>query len=81
MCVLELTDPMVDHPNHYQTKNGIEVIDVMAAFTEDLTGIEAVDTAQIIKYIGRWKKKNGLQDLNKARWYLNHLINHVEKGV
>ena len=69
----------VNHPNHYQSVNGLEVIDVMEPFTEDLKGIEAVDTAQIIKYICRWKKKNGLEDLKKAEWYLNHLIDFVEE--
>ena len=73
-------DKMVEHPKHYQSEKGIEVIDVMEAFTSDLKGIEAVDTAQILKYICRWKKKNGVQDLNKAMWYLIHLINHVEKS-
>jgi hypothetical protein len=68
----------VNHPSHYQSKNGLEVIDVMAAFTADLTGIEAVDTSNVIKYICRWKKKNGIEDLKKAAWYLDHLIEHVE---
>lgn len=70
----------VDHPLHYQSDKGVEVIDVMEAFTEGLEGIEAVDTAQIIKYICRWKKKNGKEDLEKAEWYLQHLINRIEKG-
>lgn len=73
-------DSPVTHPAHYQSDKGIEVIDVMEAFTENLEGIEAVDTAQIIKYICRWKKKNGKEDLKKAEWYLQHLINHIEKG-
>lgn len=72
-------DDMVSHPSHYQSENGLEVIDVIEAFTFDLKGIEATDTGNIIKYICRWKKKNGLQDLKKAMWYLNHLIEHVEK--
>lgn len=70
---------MVNHPDHY-IHGGIETIDVIKAFTEDLTGIEAVDTANIIKYISRWKSKNGLEDLQKAQWYLNHLINLVESN-
>lgn len=70
---------LVNHPPHYKTKSGLETIDVIEAFTEDLTGIEATDTGNIIKYICRWKHKNGLQDLKKAKWYLEHLINHVEK--
>lgn len=72
-------DPMVSHPSHYQSKTGLEVIDVIEAFTEDLKGIEATDTGNVIKYICRWKDKNGLQDLKKAKWYLEHLIDHVEK--
>lgn len=75
----ECEDKMVSHPSHYISDAGIEVIDVIEAFTKDLSGMEAVDTAQIIKYILRWNKKNGLQDLRKAAWYLTHLINHVEK--
>ena len=75
----ESNDNMVSHPPHYQSATGLEVIDVIEAFTADLKGIEAVDTANVIKYICRWNSKNGLQDLKKAMWYLTHLINHVEK--
>lgn len=70
---------MVAHPPHYQSETGLEVIDVVKAFTSDLKGIEATDTGNIIKYICRWKRKNGIEDLNKAKWYLDHLINEVEK--
>ena len=73
------TDPMVEHPSHYISETGLETIDVIEAFTFDLKGIEATDTGNIIKYICRWKQKNGLQDLKKAMRYLNHLIKHVEK--
>lgn len=69
----------VEHPMHYISKNGIETIDVIDAWTEGLIGIDAVDTANIIKYISRWHKKNGLEDLKKARWYLNHLIERLGK--
>lgn len=72
-------DRMVSHPPHYQSETGMEVIDVIEAFTFDLKGIEATDTGNIIKYICRWKNKNGIQDLKKAKWYLDHLIYHVEK--
>lgn len=72
-------DPMVDHPPHYMSKSGLEVIDVIEAFTEDLTGPEATHTGNILKYICRWKHKNGLEDLKKARWYLDRLIRKVEE--
>ena len=69
---------MVSHPPHYQSETGLEVIDAIEAFTFDLMGIEAVCTGNVLKYICRWKKKNGLEDLKKAKWYLERLINHVE---
>lgn len=75
----ECDDKMVSHPSHYQSETGLEVIDVIEAFTFDLKGIEATDTGNIIKYICRWKGKNGIQDLKKAQWYLTHLIEHCEK--
>ena len=75
----ESNDKMVSHPDHYKSDAGLEVIDVIEAFTSNLNGVEATDTGNIIKYICRWKKKNGLQDLKKARWYLDHLIEHVQK--
>lgn len=73
------TQDMVNTPPHYISEKGIETIDVIEAFTADLKGIEATDTGNIIKYICRWKHKNGLEDLKKAQWYLNHLIERVAK--
>lgn len=69
----------INHPAHYKTKSGLETIDVIEAFTDGLNGVEATDTGNVIKYICRWSHKNGIEDLKKAQWYLNHLINHVEK--
>lgn len=69
---------MVNHPSHYQGNNGMEVIDVIDNFTQDLKGVEAFDTGNIIKYVCRWKSKNGVEDLKKAKWYLEHLIKHIE---
>ena len=76
---MDYKDTMVNHPNHYQSETGLEVIDVIEAFTFDLKGIEATDTGNVLKYMCRWKAKNGLQDLKKAHWYLEHLIEHIEK--
>ena len=77
--IFDCDDKMVSHPPHYQSANGLEVIDCIEAFTADLQGIEATDTGNVLKYMCRWKHKNGLQDLKKAMWYLQHLINHLEK--
>lgn len=66
------------NPAHY--KNGkVECIDAIEAATTGLEGIEAVCTANIIRYIWRWKLKNGLEDLKKTRWYLDRLISRLEE--
>ena len=71
---------MVNHPKHYKAKNGMEVIDVIEAFTANLEGYEATHTGNVIKYICRWKEKNGIEDLKKAQWYLERLIKNIEEG-
>ena len=76
---IDTDDKLVNHPNHYKSNNGLEVIDILKAFTEDLNGIEAICTGNILKYICRWNKKNGLQDLEKAQWYLSYLINLIKE--
>lgn len=69
---------MVSHPPHYNA-GGIECIDALAAATTGLSGIEAVCTANAIKYLWRWKLKNGVEDLDKAIWYINHLKQELGK--
>lgn len=68
----------VNHPPHYQSKSGIETIDVIEAFCDGLEGIEAFCTGNALKYLCRWKSKNGIEDLRKAEWYLKRLISHME---
>ena len=63
----------INHPSHY-TQGKVECIDALEAATEGLTGIEAVCTANAIKYLWRWKHKNGTEDLKKAKWYIDRLI-------
>lgn len=63
----------VNHPAHY-TAGGVECIDGLKAATVNLTGIYAVCTANAIKYLWRWKNKNGVEDLKKAKWYIDRLI-------
>lgn len=67
------------NPDHYKGKTGLEAIDVMESFVDGMSGPEAICTGNVIKYILRWPKKNGLEDLKKARWYLDRLIKYVEQ--
>lgn len=64
---------MVDHPSHYQTSSGIEVIDVIEAF-----GL-GFHLGNVVKYILRCGKKDAdIQELKKARWYLEREIANRE---
>ena len=65
----------VDRPMHY-TAGSIETIDYIQSVTEQLQGFEAVCVANAIKYISRQHLKNGKEDLEKAIWYLNKLIEY-----
>ncbi len=71
----------INHPSHYQTDYGFEVIDVIEAFTKDMDGRYGYCVGNVLKYMCRWNKKNGLEDLKKARWYLDHLITIMEDDI
>ena len=66
----------VNHPNHY-TQGKYEVID----YIEDKLSKEELQgycVGNVLKYVSRFKHKNGLEDLKKAEWYLNRLITNME---
>lgn len=68
-----IEDERVNHPEHY-TKGGIEVHDFISAWRMDF------DAGNVVKYVTRAPYKNNkLEDLKKARWYLNKLIEKAEK--
>lgn len=59
----------VNHPSHYN-QGGIECIDAMvSAFGKEAVGNFCICNA--FKYVWRAKQKNGVEDLDKAIWYLN----------
>lgn len=66
------------NPSHYK-QGEIECIDALEAATVNKTGIEAVCTANIIKYLWRYENKNGIEDVKKAEWYLKKLLNQLEE--
>ena len=70
---------VVNHPSHY-TKGSIECIDAIDSATTGKSGIEAVCVANVIKYLWRYEEKNGLEDVKKAKWYINKLISELESN-
>ena len=67
---------MVNHPSHY-TNSNMECIDAIKEITKPLQGFEAYLIGTILKYLWRFKLKNGLEDLEKAQWYLDKLIKEI----
>lgn len=68
-----LKPDMINHPPHYK-RDGIEVIDVIEAF--DLN----YRLGNVVKYVLRHDNKGGIEDLKKARWYLDREINKQSTG-
>ena len=68
----------VNHPKHYN-QGGIECIDAIKAATVSKRGIEAVCVGNAIKYLWRYEEKNGVEDIKKAKWYIERLIKELEE--
>lgn len=67
-------------PDYYKGKNGKDLFDVFEEeFPEEwTTGFYVLN---LVKYVRRYKGKNGVEDLKKARTYLDRLIEFEEKPV
>ena len=68
---------VINSPKHYQLKikgNNIEVIDIIDSIVQNYTPKQAIRVANIIKYILRADKKNGLEDFKKAKKYIEMLL-------
>ncbi|MHC9401806.1 DUF3310 domain-containing protein [Staphylococcus epidermidis] len=70
-------DDKVSHPTHY-TYGDIEIIDFIEQVTRDYKPELAFAIGNAIKYISRANRKNGKEDLDKARWYLNRAFEKWE---
>lgn len=70
-------DDKVSHPSHY-TYGDIEVVDFIEQVTKDYKPELAFAIGNAIKYISRANRKNGKEDLDKARWYLNRAFEKWE---
>ena len=75
----QVRQDMINHPSHY-TQGKVECIDALESATIGKSGIEAVCVANIIKYLWRYEEKNGIEDVKKAQFYLNRLIDTLENN-
>ena len=70
----------VNHPNHYQNIAGVEAIDILNDVVKDLPGTQAAMLWNTLKYLLRFQKKNGVEDLKKAQNYLQWLIDEIDSS-
>ena len=63
----------VNHPDHYN--KGIETIDYIESWNMNFA------QGNVVKYVSRYAMKGGLEDLRKAKWYLDRLIELEEKNM
>lgn len=70
-------DDKVSRPSYY-TYGDIEIIDFIEQVTKDYKPELAFAIGNAIKYISRANRKNGKEDLDKARWYLNRAFEKWE---
>ena len=71
------TNDNVNHPSHYETGN-FECIDVMVE-TQGKEAVMDFCICNAFKYIYRYNNKNGIEDIKKAKWYLDKYIELSEK--
>lgn len=80
---------MVSKPKHYMLfeEQGIEVRDVIeklvnkfSPVTHSYGGLVVADYVQMMQYLMRFMDKNGVEDLRKAKWYLEKLIEAYDES-
>ena len=80
---------VVDKPKHYMLfeEEGIEVRDVIRKLVNKIPptmhthgGLFVADYVQMMQYLMRFMDKNGVEDLKKARWYLDKLIEAYDES-
>lgn len=70
----------VVHPEHYKLNIEIEVLDIIELLVENIQGKKAFIVGNVIKYLLRADKKNGIEDYKKARFYLEMIsVNYCRK--
>lgn len=64
-------------PDHY-VRSGMSCMGVIRLFVMGCTPTVAFMMGNVVKYLWRWQGKNGVEDLRKAREYLDMMIKELE---
>tara|TARA_R110000764_G_scaffold135705_1_gene223673 strand:+ start:219 stop:533 length:315 start_codon:yes stop_codon:yes gene_type:complete len=78
-CISDEAYDAVNRPAHY-AQGDIECIDAIKSAVEGLRGFDAYGTGTVIKYVWRHANKNGVEDLRKARWFLDVMIENTTEN-
>ena len=76
-CKMEKQSNNVVHPNHYN-RTSVEVIDTLRGMMTD-DEYRGFLIGNVVKYISRYSLKNGIEDIRKAKYYLELLEKDLEK--
>ena len=70
---------VVNHPKHYETGN-FECIDVMLE-TQGKEAVKSFCLCNAFKYLYRHNRKNGVEDIKKAKWYIDKFLELSETPI
>jgi hypothetical protein len=73
-----MSDP-VNHPAHYAKEGGMECISAIIGML-GAEGAQDYCRGNVLKYLWRYRAKNGVEDLRKASWYLDKMI-EIERAA
>lgn len=78
--VKQFSDKMVSHPDHY-SRGGYECKDVQRALANSAVNLPVYAIywwLNAFKYLWRWDKKNGIQDLKKCKQCIDFIIEEMQ---
>lgn len=77
-AVPEYAEDTVNHPSHYNYGD-IEIIDFIEQVTQHYNANVAYHIGNAIKYLARSPHKNGKEDIEKAKWYIERAFENWDK--
>jgi hypothetical protein len=75
---IPLTGDPINHPTHYTNEGDMECIEAIVGMLGS-SGAADYCRGNIVKYLWRYREKNGVEDLRKAQWYLSKIIDIEEE--
>lgn len=71
----------IKNPSHYSERGGLECKDMIKIFTSNAEGVKAYYLGNVLKYLWRYESKNGIEDLKKAKQYIDFLMEEQNETI